>query len=135
MQFKKHNPKTPPERKPKWLRKGIAVLAAIATLATGGIVASTAYADDDTGSGGNSGGGPVPGGRPYQIMWNYADNGKGFGPSSDWHSTEAAITGGANGFKGLGWTIKSDGDAWIQDATNKANTNCEAREGVSGCAE
>lgn len=56
MQFKKHNSKTPPERKPKWLRKGIAVLAAIATLATGGIVASTAYADGntgDTGSGGN----------------------------------------------------------------------------------
>lgn len=53
MQFKKHNSKTPPERKPKWLRKGIAVLAAIATLATGGIVASTAYAEGDTGGGGN----------------------------------------------------------------------------------
>lgn len=44
MQLKKHNSKTPPERKPKWLRKGIALLAAVATLATGGIVASTAYA-------------------------------------------------------------------------------------------
>lgn len=54
MQLKKHNSKTPPERKPKWLRKGIALLAAIATLATGGIVASTAYA----------GGGRIPvGGR------------------------------------------------------------------------
>lgn len=131
MQFKKHNSKTPPERKSKWLRKGIAVLAAIATLATGGIVASTAYAEGDTegdtGGGGNSGGGPVPGDRPYQIMWNYGDRGKGFGPSSDWHSTKAAITGGANGFKGLGWTVESNGDAWIQDATNEANTNCEAR--------
>lgn len=45
MQLKKHNFKTPPERKPKWLRKGIALLAAVATLATGGVVASTAYAD------------------------------------------------------------------------------------------
>lgn len=44
MQLNKHNVETPPERKPKWLRKGIALLAAIATLATGGIVASTAYA-------------------------------------------------------------------------------------------
>lgn len=54
MQLKKHNSKTPPEERPKWLRKGIALLAAIATLATGGIVASTAYA----------GGGRIPvGGR------------------------------------------------------------------------
>ena len=128
MQFKKHNSKTPPERKPKWLRKGIALLAAIATLATGGVVASTAYADPgDTGGGGNSGGVSVPGGLPFQIMWNYGDRGKGFGPSSDWHSTKAAITGGANGFKGLGWTVESNGDAWIQGATNEANTNCEAR--------
>lgn len=127
MQFKKHNPKTPPERKSKWLRKGISILAAIATIATGGIVASTAYAEGDTGGGGNSGGGPVPGGLPFRIEWNYGDRGKGFGPSSDWHSTKAAITGGANGFKGLGWTVESNGDAWIQDATNEANTNCEAR--------
>lgn len=54
MQLKKHNSKTPPEERPKWLRRGIALLAAIATLATGGIVASTAYA----------GGGRIPvGGR------------------------------------------------------------------------
>lgn len=60
MQLKKHNSKTPPERKPKRLRKGIALLAAIATLATGGVVASTAYAGGGGGSqnaGGWSGGG------------------------------------------------------------------------------
>lgn len=51
MQLKKHNSKTPPEERPKWLRRGIALIAAIATLATGGIVASTAYA---------SGGGEYP---------------------------------------------------------------------------
>lgn len=33
MQLKKHNSKTPPEGKPKWWRKGIALLAAVATLA------------------------------------------------------------------------------------------------------
>lgn len=54
MQLKKHNSKTPPEGKPKWWRKGIALLAAIATLATGGIVASTAYA----GGGANTRGWP-----------------------------------------------------------------------------
>lgn len=46
MQLKKHNSKTPPKRKPKWLRKGIALLAAVATLATGGVMASTASAAD-----------------------------------------------------------------------------------------
>ena len=60
MQLKKHNSKTPPEGKPKWWRKGIALLAAVATLATGGVVASTAYAGGGGGSqnaGGWSGGG------------------------------------------------------------------------------
>lgn len=80
MQFKKHNPKTPPERKPKWLRKGIAVLAAIATLATGGIVASTAYAEDpgDTGGGNQDAAGGWAGlrrgGRP-----GVCDRGEGVG--------------------------------------------------------
>ena len=60
MQLKKHNSKTPPEERPKWLRRGIALIAAIATLATGGVVASTAYAGGGGGSqnaGGWSGGG------------------------------------------------------------------------------
>ena len=52
MQLKKHNSKTPPEERPKWLRRSIALLAAIDTLATGGVVASTAYAEGDTGGGG-----------------------------------------------------------------------------------
>lgn len=84
MQFKKHNSKTPPERKPKWLRKSIAILAAIATLATGGIVASTDYAEGDTGSGGNSGGGPVDGNIPFRIEWNYGDRGTGVGTEGTW---------------------------------------------------
>ena len=60
-------------------------------------------------------------------MWNYGDRGKGFGPSSDWNSTKAAITNGANGFRGLGWSVKANGDAWIKEATQEADTNCEAR--------
>lgn len=127
MQLKKHNSKTPPERKPKWLRKGIALLAAIATLATGGVVASTAYAEGDTGGGGNAGGGPTGGTGSFNLQWNYGDNGKGFGPSSDWNSTKAAITNGANGFRGLGWSVEANGDAWIKEATQEADTNCEAR--------
>ena len=127
MQLKKHNSKTPPKRKPKWLRKGIALLAAIATLATGGVVASTAYAEGDTGGGGNAGGGPTGGTGSFSLMWNYGDRGKGFGPSSDWNSTKAAITNGANGFKGLGWSVEANGDAWIKEATQEADTNCEAR--------
>ena len=127
MQLKKHNSKTPPKRKPKWLRKGIALLAAIATLATGGVVASTAYAEGDTGGGGNAGGGPTGGTGSFSLMWNYGDRGKGFGPSSDWNSTKAAITNGANGFRGLGWSVEANGDAWIKEATQEADTNCEAR--------
>ena len=60
MQLKKHNSKTPPEGRPKWLRRGVALLAPVATLATGGVVASTAYAGGGGGSqnaGGWSGGG------------------------------------------------------------------------------
>lgn len=71
MQLKKHNSKTPPERKPKWLRKGIALLTAIATLATGGIIASTAYAG---GGGGNETAGE--GGTPSKsrdVWWTYKD--------------------------------------------------------------
>lgn len=90
MQLKKHNSKTPPERKPKWLRKGIALLAAIATLATGGIVASTAYAGGGGGSqpGGGSGG---PDGAP-KVFWQYRDDASGsFGPASDINSVKKAF--------------------------------------------
>ena len=77
MQLKKHNSKTPPKRKPKWLRKGIALLAAIATLATGGVVASTASAADIGWGGGglvnsgNSGGG---GALPSEFLLWLADD-------------------------------------------------------------
>lgn len=128
MQLNKHNVKTPPQSKPNWLRKTVAAVAVLATLATGGLVASTAYAEGDTGGGGVAGGGPTGGGTgSFNLMWNYGDRGKGFGPSSDWNSTKAAITNGANGFRGLGWSVEANGDAWIKKATQEADTNCEAR--------
>lgn len=73
MQLKKHNSKTPPEGKPKWWRKGIALLAAVATLATGGIIASTAYAGG--GGGGESAGGWAGGGGIPHVFWQYRDGG------------------------------------------------------------
>lgn len=71
MQLKKHNSKTPPERKPRWLRKGIALLTAVATLATGGIIASTAYAGGGSGSEfADEGGTPS---RSRDVWWTYKD--------------------------------------------------------------
>ena len=90
MQLKKHNSKTPPERKPKWLRKGIALLAAVATLATGGIIASTAYAGGGGGSQPGSGSGG-PDGAP-KVFWQYRDGASGsFGPASDINSVKKAF--------------------------------------------
>ena len=55
---KEHSKPTPPKGKPSWLRKGIASLAAFATLATGGLVAvSSANAIDNSGNGVIIGGG------------------------------------------------------------------------------
>lgn len=90
MQLKKHNSKTPPERKPKWLRKGIALLAAIATLATGGIVASTAYAGG--GGGDQDAGGSGTGDGATRVFWQYKDEASGsFGPASDINSVKNAF--------------------------------------------
>ena len=90
MQLKKHNSKTPPERKPKWWRKGIALLAAVATLATGGIIASTAYAGGGGGSQPGSGSGG-PDGAP-KVFWQYRDGASGsFGPASDINSVKKAF--------------------------------------------
>lgn len=90
MQLKKHNSKTPPEGKPKWLRRGIALLAAIATLATGGIVASTAYAVG--GGGDQDAGGSGTGDGATRVFWQYKDDASGsFGPASDINSVKNAF--------------------------------------------
>ena len=124
MQLKKHNSKTPPERKPKWLRKGIALLAAIATLATGGVVASTAYAG---GGGGNeqAGEGGTPS-RSRDVWWRYRDGALtnpsdptsgSFGPASVDSSVYAAFA--ASGIK-----VDVDGPAKITAARTQAYNEC-----------
>ncbi len=130
MQFKKHNSKTPPERKPKWLRKGIALLAAVATLATGGVVASTAYAG---GGGGNqkASGGWTDGDIP-QVFWEYKDGALSnqndvtsgsFGPANEYQSA-------VNAFDEAGATISSQniegsvGSDKVKKALNDANKEC-----------
>lgn len=90
MQLNKHNVETPPRSKPGWLRKTVAAVAALATLATGGIVASTAYAGGGGGSqpGGGSG---TPDGAP-RVFWQYKDDASGsFGPASDINSVKKAF--------------------------------------------
>ena len=68
---KEHSKPTPPKEKPGWLRKGIASLAAFATLATGGLVAvSSANAIDNSGNGviiGNGGGSGI--GPNDFVLW------------------------------------------------------------------
>lgn len=124
MQLKKHNSKTPPERKPKWLRKGIALLAAIATLATGGVVASTAYAD---GGGGNqqAGEGGTPS-RDRDVWWTYKDQALAnpsdptsgsFGRATTDDSVKAA-------FSSAGIGIDNEGPAKITAARTQAYNEC-----------
>lgn len=124
MQLKKHNSKTPPERKPKWLRKGIALLTAVATLATGGIIASTAYAG---GGGGNQTAGP--GGTPSKdrdVWWNYKDwalanpsdpTSGSFGRATTDAPVYAAFNEG-------GITVDNVGPAKITDARTQAYNEC-----------
>ncbi|MBL3899782.1 hypothetical protein JL737_09955 [Bifidobacterium longum subsp. suis] len=103
----------------------MAAVAALATLATGGVVASTAYAEGDTGGGGVAGGGPTGGAGSSHLEWTYKDGGTGWGPASDWNSTKAAMTD-------MGWHNLDDSEggssvAWMQQATSQANANCIAR--------
>lgn len=125
MQLNKHNVKTPPQSKPNWLRKTVAAIAALATLATGGLVASTAYAAGDTGGGGVAGGGPTGSGGSSHLEWAYKDGGTGWGPASDWNSTKAAMT--AMGWHNLDDSQGGSSVAWMQQATAQANANCISR--------
>lgn len=124
MQLKKHNSKTPPERKPKWLRKGIALIAAIATLATGGIVASTAYAG---GGGGDqsAGGSAGPAGKP-KVFWQYRDDASGsFGPATDINSVK-------NAFAAAKVTLNEDSGSFTPMTKAKAALSGANNECVSG---
>lgn len=71
LKHKEHSKPTPPKEKLDWLKKGIASLAAFATLATGGLVAvSSANAIDNSGNGviiGNGGGNGI--GPNDFVLW------------------------------------------------------------------
>lgn len=124
MQLNKHNVETPPERKPKWLRKGIALLAAIATLATGGIVASTAYAGGGGGSQ-NTGGSGGPDGAP-RVFWQYRDGASGsFGPATDINSVK-------NAFAAAGVTLHEDSGGMTPMTKAQAALNGAKNECVDG---
>lgn len=71
LKYKEHSKPTPPKEKPGWLRRGIASLAAFATLATGGLVAvSSANAIDNSGNGVIIGGGGSTGIGPNAfVLW------------------------------------------------------------------
>lgn len=124
MQLNKHNVETPPERKPKWLRKGIALLAAIATLATGGVVASTAYAGGGGGEQGAGGSGTPDGAA--RVFWQYKDDASGsFGPASDINSVK-------NAFAAAKVTLHEDYGSLTPMTKAKAALSAANAECVSG---
>ena len=93
---KRHNKPTPPKEKPGWLKRGIASLAAFATLATGGLVAvSSANAIDNSGNGVIIGGGGNTGIGPNDfILWlkdNLAQTAAGK-PPTGWGTRDNANT-------------------------------------------
>ena len=93
---KRHSKPTPPKEKPGWLRRGIASLAAFATLATGGLVAvSSANAIDNSGNGVIIGGGGSTGIGPNDfVLWlkdNLAQTAAGK-PPTGWGTRDNANT-------------------------------------------
>ena len=96
LKYKEHSKPTPPKEKPGWLKKGIASLAAFATLATGGLVAvSSANAIDNSGNGviiGNGGGNGI--GPNDFVLWlkdNLAQTAAGK-PPTGWGTRDNANT-------------------------------------------
>ena len=96
LKYKEHSKPTPPKEKPGWLRRGIASLAAFATLATGGLVAvSSANAIDNSGNGVIIGGGGSTGIGPNDfVLWlkdNLAQTAAGK-PPTGWGTRDNANT-------------------------------------------
>lgn len=97
LKYKEHSKPTPPKEKPGWLRKGIASLAAFATLATGGLVAvSSADAIDNSGNGvitggGGSGSGIGPNDFVLWLKDNLAQTAAG-NPPTGWGTRDNANT-------------------------------------------
>ena len=124
---KRHNKPTPPKEKPGWLRRGIASLAAFATLATGGLVAvSSANAIDNSGNGVIIGGGGSTGIGPNDfVLWlkdNLAQTAAGK-PPTGWGTRDNANTSDLlNDLAGAGVDVSDSGvnKPLIQKACNQA---------------
>lgn len=98
LKYKEHSKPTPPKEKPGWLKKGIASLAAFATLATGGLVAvSSANAIDNSGNGVIIGGG----------------GGNGIGPSDFVLWLKDDLTATAAGKPPTGWGMRDNADTSV----------------------
>lgn len=127
LKYKEHSKPTPPKEKPGWLKRGIASLAAFATLATGGLVAvSSANAIDNSGNGVIIGGGGNTGIGPNDfVLWLKDDlsataAGK---PPTGWGTRDNANTSDLlNDLAGAGVDVSDSGvnKPLIQKACNQA---------------
>lgn len=99
LKYKEHSKPTPPKEKPSWLKKGIASLAAFATLATGGLVAvSSANAIDNSGNGVIIGGG---------------GSGNGIGPNDFVLWLKDDLTATAAGNPPTGWGTRDNANTSV----------------------
>lgn len=127
LKYKEHSKPTPPKEKPGWLKRGIASLAAFATLATGGLVAvSSANAIDNSGNGVIIGGGGGNGIGPNDfVLWlkdNLAQTAAGK-PPTGWDTRDNANTSDLLGdLANAGMDVSDSGvnKPLIQKACNQA---------------
>ena len=127
LKYKEHSKPTPPKEKPGWLKRGIASLAAFATLATGGLVAvSSANAIDNSGNGVIIGGGGGNGIGPNDfVLWlkdNLAQTAAGK-PPTGWGTRDNANTSDLLGdLANAGMDVSDSGvnKPLIQKACNQA---------------
>lgn len=128
LKYKKHSKPTPPKEKPSWLKKGIASLAAFATLATGGLVAvSSANAIDNSGNGviiggGGSGNGIGPNDFVLWLKDNLAQTAAG-NPPTGWGTRDNAnikVLLDALASEGMDVSDSGSNKRLIQKACNQA---------------
>ena len=107
LKHKEHSKPTPPKEKPSWLKKGIASLAAFATLTTGGLVAvSSANAIDNAGNG--------------VIIGNGSGSGSGIGPNDFvlWLKDDLSATAAGNPPTGWGTRDNANTSVLLSDLAN-----------------
>lgn len=128
LKYKEHSKPTPPKEKPSWLKKGIASLAAFATLATGGLVAvSSANAIDNSGNGviiggGGSGNGIGPNDFVLWLKDNLAQTAAGKPPTGWGTRDNANISDLVSDLAKAGVEVSDSGSnkRLIQKACNQA---------------